>query len=137
MVHFESNTHKKNKKFSGRIFNFCFLLQDRSVQSFFFSFFKYILGLVKYTKRKERKKRSGLHSHRLFFDSMCSVQVCKIKIVISKITNNNENKKNKQTKERKAVERDFYKKKISVLKIQIVYLPFENLEIILPIGVTS
>ena len=56
MVHFESNTHKKKKKFSGRIFNFCFLLQDRSVQSFFFSFFKYILGLVKYTKRKERKK---------------------------------------------------------------------------------
>ena len=66
---------------------------------------------------------------------MCSVQVCKIKIVISKITNNNENKKNKKTKEREGG--NFYKKKISVLKIQIVYLPFENLEIIRPIGVTS
>ena len=98
----------------------CLLLQDRSVQS-----------------NPYKMNWSGLHSHRLFFDSMCSVQVCKIKIVISKITNNNENKKNKQTKERKAVERDFYKKKISVLKIQIVYLPFENLEIIRPIGVTS
>ena len=72
----------------------CLLLQDRSVQS-----------------NPYKMNWSGLHSHRLFFDSMCSVQVCKIKIVISKITNNNENKKNKKTKERKAVERDFYKKK--------------------------